>query len=446
MIYEIIQEFNETNSTNDKIEILKKYKDNELLKRVLKMTYDNIVFNYYVRKYNKSYECLNKIELSKALDILENKLNTREVTGHKAIALIENTLKNLSQTNAIVLEKILDRDLKINIGKRIINKVHKNLITNPIYMRCSLFSKDKMIKGKLKKGTFRKIDFSNAILQKKADGTFRMFKVIDGEVECISRSGEKYNYPIHNKFFKKALNGFYIGELTIKNINRSESNGLLNSDNPPHEDVLIELWDYLTLDEYSLILGTLNGQIEYKDRLNKLKDIVKDLNTDLIQVIHCEYVHSVEQVLQITNKWMSEGLEGGVLKNGKSLFKNGTSKEQLKIKLELSGEFKIVGFKNGKINTKRANGIGSIEFESKNGKIKGFTSGMSDAVLKYLNKNKDNLIGKIIEIKFTDVTIGKNSEHYALQHPRLVCIRDDKIEADDYDRIIKTKNSAFCLK
>lgn len=46
MIYDIINELNENNSTNYKIEVLKKHKDNKLLQRVLKMTYDKAIYSY----------------------------------------------------------------------------------------------------------------------------------------------------------------------------------------------------------------------------------------------------------------------------------------------------------------------------------------------------------------------------------------------------------------
>jgi inorganic pyrophosphatase len=46
----IINELNENNSSNYKLEVLKKHKDDLLLQRVLKMTSDKAVYNYGVGK------------------------------------------------------------------------------------------------------------------------------------------------------------------------------------------------------------------------------------------------------------------------------------------------------------------------------------------------------------------------------------------------------------
>ena len=91
---------------------------------------------------------------------------------------------------------------------------------------------------------------------------------------------------------------------------------------------------------------------------------------------------------------MSEGLEGGVLKDFNNTFKNGTSNTQLKIKLKVDAEMRITGFTEGTPGTKREGKIGAIQFANDEGTIKGQCSGFSDAELEEFSKNKDSLIGK----------------------------------------------------
>ena len=57
ILRQMVDELNSTNSTNDKKDILSKYKDNEFLKKVLYYTY-NPTFQYYVTPENleKNYE------------------------------------------------------------------------------------------------------------------------------------------------------------------------------------------------------------------------------------------------------------------------------------------------------------------------------------------------------------------------------------------------------
>ena len=45
-VYDIIEELNASNSSNHKIATLKKYKDSDILRRLLKMTYDKVEYTY----------------------------------------------------------------------------------------------------------------------------------------------------------------------------------------------------------------------------------------------------------------------------------------------------------------------------------------------------------------------------------------------------------------
>ena len=165
-INEILNEMNESNSSNYKLDVLKKYSDNELLKRVLKMTYDKVQYTFGVTMKNvRAGSSENTQTLDWALDILENKINTREVTGNATISTVENILEQLSDSDRIVFERILGRDLKINCGRTQINKIFKDLITKQIYCRCDIYGQK----------TAKNINFnsSGAIIEKKSDGTFK---------------------------------------------------------------------------------------------------------------------------------------------------------------------------------------------------------------------------------------------------------------------------------
>jgi len=135
MIYEILEELNLENGSNYKKAVLEKYKDNELLKRVLKMANDKVSFTYGVTMKNIDYvpgsaiaEDESYTSLESALDELETSFCTRLVTGNNALTDLTTMLEELDFDDAYVIERILDRDLKIRLGRTEINKVFKNLI------------------------------------------------------------------------------------------------------------------------------------------------------------------------------------------------------------------------------------------------------------------------------------------------------------------------------
>lgn len=483
-VYEILKELNESNSSNYKLEVLKKYKDNELLKRVLKMTFDKVTYNYGIGRLTlskmdnlvKLEESILEEDLVKALDFLEFKLSTRELAGNSAIDALNRVLCNLNREKREIIEGIIKRDLRINCGKTQINKVHKDLITKPIYMRCDTYNKK----------TASKINFKNgAYLQKKADGTFRVFNNSDSIVSSTSRSGEDYVYPIHFEQLASYPNGNYIGELTVimhdelipyfeeklrkakeedetesiervlktyvemKEQNkeyilpRGFSNGILNSDDVPHEYVLLELWDYVTDEEYSNAARKIKNAKTYEDRFNELSNIIKQ--TKNIRLIETHIVYSIQEALKLTSDFMNMDYEGSIVKDKDAVFRDGTNPQQLKLKLCISVEMRIVGFHEGTRGTKREGKVGSIIFANDEGTIKGKCSGFSDDFLDKISADREKYLGAIIEVEFNDLSKASNNNFWALSHPRFIEIRNDKSETDTLERAFELREMAMQL-
>ena len=440
-ISEIINELNQENGSNYKMEVLKKHKDNKLLQKVLKMTYDKVTYTYGITMKNIKYtpESMRDINvnLEDALDVLEQFFVTREWTGNKAIQALTNLLSKLSKDDAEVLEKVINRDLRINMGRSNINKVFKNLIVKPPYMRCGIYS-DK---------TAKKIDFSNgAYIQLKCDGMFQAVTVENGNVTFTARSGEERKLPHLEQYFKTLNDGVYIGELLVHGINnRAISNGIINSDDEEaKKGVYIQLWDYITLEEYSRPKDK-KGKTFYEDRFAQLLTNIKEVPDTFINIVPTTEVFNVTDALQKVQEWMSQELEGGILKDKKNIFIDHTSPTQLKLKLELDADVRVTGFIEGKKGTKREQTFGAMMFETDDGLIKGSCSGFSDKELEDFNSRRDELIGKVITVQFNDTTKGRDNEYYALSHPRFIEIRNDKNETDTLQRVQEMKSMVLGL-
>jgi len=441
-IKDILDELNLENGSNYKMEVLKKHKDSKLLQRVLKMTYDKVTYTYGITMKNITYtpESMRDINvnLEDALDVLDEFFVSREWTGNKAIQALTNLLSKLSKDDAEVLEKVINRDLRINMGRSNINKVFKNLIVKPPYMRCGLYS-DK---------TAKKIDFTNgAYIQLKADGMFQAVTVENGNVTFTARSGEERELPHLEQYFKTFKDGVYIGELLVHGVdNRSISNGIINSDDEEaKKEVYIQLWDYITLDEYSRPKDKKNKTF-YVDRFKQLLENIKEVPDTFINIVPTAEVFNISDALQKVQEWMAQGFEGGILKDKNNIFIDHTSPTQLKLKLELDADVRITGFIEGKKGTKREQTFGAMTFETDDGKIKGSCSGFTDAQLEDFNSRRNELIGKVITVEFNDITKGRDNEYYALSHPRFIEIRNDKNETDTLERVQEMKNMALGLK
>ena len=436
MIIDILNELNVSNSSNYKLDVLKKYKDDDILKKVLKYAYDTIDYTYGVSK--SRFDDFNDVgtldNLNLMFSLLDN-LSSRKYTGNAAISETKNILSLLNNNYRNLLLNILNRDLKCNINVKQINKVFKNLIPKPNYMRCDILS-DK---------TSKKISYP-ALLQLKCDGTYRECHVLNGKATFKTRSGEEYQDDYLSKIMSNLEDGYYIGEFTVGNplnqTDRTKANGLINSDNPPFENIWFTLWDNLTDDEYNLS----SKPRKYLDRIYKLRNVLKELNADIVNVVPTFTVNNLQEALNKTSELMNKGLEGGVLKNLDMGYKNGTSKDQLKIKLKVDVEMRCVGFIKGTKGTKYENLNKVIVFENDEGTIKGQCSGMTDEMVDEVTKNESNYINKILTVKFNDLQKADDHDFYALSHPRFDCWRDDKDTTDTLETVLKLRDMAKGLK
>ena len=466
IIKDLINFLNENNSTNEKIEKLKSFIGHEeetLIKNTLQMTFDKVKWTFGVSQ--KSIDKAELLQNNKNADLISfdtvlselERLHTREFTGNAALQFLADLFDSVSEDDKKVIILILQRDLKISMGRTQINKVFKNLIVKPPYMRCGLFT-DK---------TSAKITMNSkekAILQLKADGSYIAVTVSSGVVSFQSRSGETKIFPELDKQFSSFPDGVYVGELLVSKesipsnditfwdtplndivLDRALGNGELNrlTDDLANDRIFVQLWDKICIEEYSDAKHS-NKEIKrevYSDRFSSLKSAFLSVSeTNQVQNIHIIQTHEVSnknEALKITSEWMCQGLEGGILKCKSGIFKDHTSPKQLKLKVVVDADVRITGFVEGKKGTKRANTFGAMTFETDDGLIKGSVSGFNDKQLEEINKNRDFYIGTIATVEFNALTKGRNNDYYAFSHPRIIELnRTDKQDTDTLERCL----------
>lgn len=452
MIKAILDELNLENGSNYKIKVLMDCIDNELLQRVLKMTYDKVSFTYGVTMKNIKYTPEAHRDLSDfdytlemALDNLQEKFCTRSVTGNEAKEVLINMLEELSKDDAYVLEKILERDLKINLGRTNINKAYKGLIVKPPYMRCDIGTKANVTKN---------IDFSKKVYSNvKMDGTYRS-SILDTDITIMSRPGIEDTFPIiEANLIALNVNGYVmIGEMTLRGEkDRKKGNGLINSSNPPHEDIVYTLWDMIPLHEYRMSKDELKEHTAkgnatlYEERFEMLEELLINNPQSNVELIEYRIVKSMREAFEHFQEVTQDGGEGTVIKAHDMPYKDGTSKKQLKVKLEIYLDLRCTGLNYGG-KGKRADTFKSMKLSNDEGTIVGQCSGFSDDELKEISENPEKFIGRVFEAKCNDITKARDKDTYALSHGNFQMWRDDKDTTDTLARAMELKEMAMELK
>ena len=425
-INKFLNDVSKNASRNFKIEQLQANSDNEILREVIRLTLDPFT-QFYQRKIPK-YEQVYKTTfgLEWAMEELY-KLSSRELTGNKAIEHLTYVLSSLTEDDAKVLERIIDKSLDCGIHTSTANAVWPGLIKEYPVMLCSGYEQ-KLVD---------KITFP-AYVQLKMDGMRFNAIVRDGKVEFRSRNGKELNLlgNLEQEFIKLAgsVDCVFDGELLViadgKIVDRQTGNGILSKANKgtisAKEAALVNatVWDVIPFAYFS------DGHcaVPYSTRFAKLQWL------DLPEKIHL-VEHIVVDTLDAANiifeEYLSKGQEGIILKDPKGIWEDKRAKHQIKFKGELECDLKIVDVEDG--TGKYAGMLGALVCESSDGIVKvNVGSGFNDVQRKSLTKK--DLLGKIVAVKYNARIKNKLGDE-SLFLPIFIEVREDKNIADSNDVI-----------
>lgn len=463
-IKQILDEISNESSTNQKMVLLSKYKDNELLKRVIYLAHSKRV-KFYIKQIPEYKFTGSKIfDLEEALKELDN-FSNRVLTGSEAVFYLNYILSSVLPDDAYVIERIIDKDLKIGMSGNI-NKVFPKLIEETPYMGAKPFD------AKLAKDLFK--GGKSVYCDVKMDGRYNNAIIRGGEVELESRSGEPV---LLDAQFVRELASFpdcvLNGELTINGIERYKANGIIRSliditskmesrsdsenikrvrafeeeNNMFWREALYSIsytvWDIITVDEYF----DQSSKRPYEERWNGLLYILSKQVCERIQPVEKIEAKTYEEALAFFQQCLERGLEGSILKAKDNKWKNGKHASQIKLKLEIDIDLRIIGFNYGTPGTKNENVISSLECCSSDTMLVTNAGGMTESLMRIVTDNMDEWRDKIISIKCSGLTYDKDG-YYSTLHPRVNAnmYRDDKTVADSLGDIIAIENAAKGLK
>lgn len=450
-LYDIVKSLQEAQGNLNKQAILMQHKDNELFKEYMRAVYDPGI-NYYQKKianptkgYNLDwcdYEVANVHDFTPVLRYVQ-KLSNREVTGNAAIKYLDDLNAACSPEGKELLKLLIDRSIGASVGDTMVLKTWPDLYFSVPYQRCSLLD----AKAKEK---FSKLPLM--YVQEKCDGSFLyLVKEAGKGPQAITRAGSRYPREFAEKLAEGVPDGVVlIGELLVYEdvsthgdyvlLDRKTGNGILNSvlkSGSAETDSLMfnmTVWDFLTPEEFKA--GKSNG--DYTSRLMKLEEIFADNDIKNADEIETCAVTNLEEAYEIYSNHTADGKEGAVLKTTNFIWKDGTSKDCVKMKIEFEIDLEITGVAEG---TGKASGMmGALQLKSSCGKlVTDVGTGFDDATRKQFWQGKDELIGMIVAVKANDIISKRDRDSKSLFLPVFIEERNDKTVADsleDCERIL----------
>ena len=436
-ILDILNKLQATSSRLEKEAILRSEQDNELLQRVAHLAL-NPYIQFYIRKIPKygtmSGQMDNRIELRVGLDMLDN-LSARMITGNAAIEYLTTILTRLSAKDALVLERVIEKDLKCGCSEATINKIWPKLVpTYPVLLASPFEQKlidqiqwpayvqtkmdgmrfnaivryGKSVEFRTRNGKY--IDIPSAFISTaflKLDDEYKRDMVFDGELIAVDFMGKVLDRKTGNGMINKAVKGTMVEEEA--------------------DHVRAMVWDAIPFEDFE----AKQCKLPYMNRLNGLLVGFDNFQQHgslkhLIHLIDTVEVDNLQQAQKIFEQKLAAGEEGIILKTRDGLWEDKRSKGLIKFKGEFECDLKIVGWVEG--TGKNVGRLGALVCETDDGKLQcGLGTG-------YTDKDRDEIgqdvVGKIVAVKYNAKIVDKKTGVYSLFLPVFVEIRDDKTTAD----------------
>ena len=426
-----------------KLSVIEQHKDNEQFKQVVHLALNPYV-NFYIRKIpDYTLQLLNEDEKHQTLDwaLAElKKLSSRQLTGTAGIMHLSSILSSLNSSDAIVVERIIGKDLRCGMADGIVNAVIKNFIPSYPCLLARPYD-EKNIKN---------IKFP-AYSQLKADGLRANAHVEGNMVSTCGRSGREIDLlgfmdiSLVNLASQFPWPVVFDGEFVVVNeheqvIDRKTGNGIINKaikntiSEAEAKMIRFQLWDAIPMHEFKAGVST----EDYKTRFERLKAIVDSdpENWHPYWVIPTKIVNNIEEAVADFEMYLNSGHEGTILKNFSALWEDSRSKHLVKMKAEKTADLEIIGWNPG---TGQFEGqVGSLICSSSDRKIVVSISGFSIDLRRWITEHIDELIGKIVEVMYNERISSKGKDRESVDSlflPRFNQWRDDKTVANSSEEI-----------
>lgn len=414
-IIKLFKQIQETSSLNDKKVIIDANKDNELFKKCLLFLLDgNINTGISNKKINKKVEpsselapyylCRNST-FEEVMDYL-----IKNNTGTDAdIYEIQSFLDG--QEDRDFYEQMITKSFKLGADKKVINSVIPGLIpTWEVMLGTSIEH------CKLPENTW----FS---LSQKLNGNRCTY--YNGEF--YTRQNKKYIGLNHIKAdiekIPNAKEYVFDGELIYKNNEGlsdssafQKGTGIANNKSESKEELKLVLFDVLPKEEFDNKIS----KDTYKIRKKHLLDL-KQYETENIEIVQMFYEGTDQSEIW---KWLDyceqHDMEGCML-NLDTPYECKRTKSLMKIKKFYDFDLQIVGYEEGTGRNKGRLGAFVVDYNGNKVKV---GSGYSDEERVNFWNNRDKYIGRVITVKYKEISKDKKTGLESLQFPVYCGIRE----------------------
>lgn len=418
-VIQIFKQLQNTSSKKDKERIIAENKDSELFKQCLVFLLDDKITTGMAKKsltkdikYN-GYTI--RYDWTELMRYLQENNTGRDID----ILVAQSFLMTQDEEDKWFYEGMITKSLKLGCDKKTVNKVIPELIPHWDVQLGSGFDKLKLKQNEY----FYLSQKLNGIRASAINNKF------------VSRQGKTINGMQHIlndiQMLTNGTNMFFDGELIRKNIDGITDNenfrigtGIINSDASTKEEIKFVIFDCFPKDELK------DGKS--KDKYSKRKQQLLYYNAEIkvkgltnIEIVPMMYEGTDTSEIMKGLDYASEHDWEGCMINKDTVYECKRTTNLIKVKKFFSADLEVVDVLEGEGRLKGT--LGALVVKYKNNTVN-VGSGYDDETRKYIWDNREDMIGKIIEVKYKEVSKDKKTGLESLQFPIFKNCRFDKTE------------------
>lgn len=424
---DFVNEIMESNSRLHKQAVLKKHKDDEVVKRYLQIAFDPYkVFGISTKKLTKVVGRYDDCWVNSVFDLFEY-LEEHNTGTDNDISICQEVLNNISTYDreaGVILQALICKDLSIGCDSKTINKEIPGLIpTFDVMLANKYFDKPAYMEGKLFAIT-TKIDGGRIIALKE-----------NGQVSFFTRAGQKYEGLVDleeemselmpdNICLDGEITLFDRGDLSSKEAYKQTMKIVRQTTNMAKHGIKMLVFDWMPVEDFK----NQECHYSYHGRREWLHEIFSNQDFtyfELLPILYCG--RDTSKITEILEEQVARGEEGIMINDYHAPYEFKRSNALLKVKKMQTMDLEIIDFEEGE--GRLAGTLGAILVRYKNGNVVKVGSGFSDQLRKEIWQNRNSHFGTICEIQYFEETTNADGGE-SLRFPIFKDFRHDKMEAD----------------
>ncbi len=420
-VIKLFKRIQETSSLNDKKAIITVNKDDELFKKCLRFLLDgNIVTGISTKKIKKKVSPSSELApyylyASSTFEDVMEYLQKNNTGKDEDIYEIQSFLLGHEEDREFY-EQMITKSFRLGADAKLVNKCIPGLIPTFDVMLGTPIDKVKL------KGD------EQIFISRKLNGTRCAFI---GD-KCMTRQGKEYkglNHIIKDLHRLGLRNCFVDGELLYKNEERlsdseafQKGTGIAMSKDTDKSDLKLVIFDVFPLEEF--------WSGKSKESYYKRKKMLLEVKEDIELFDEVKNIEVVQMCYEGTDhaeiwKWLDYAEDNdweGIILNLDTPYECKRTKNLIKVKKFFSCDVKCTGIEEGSGRNKGTLGALICDYKGFPVNVGG---GFSDSDRKHFWQHPEDVIGKIISVKYKEETKNKDGG-ISIQFPVFETVRFDK--------------------